>query len=103
MSSLNEFVSVLEKTIELLRDSHSGNPEWIQDVILRMEIQLDYYQTNGRFAFLGKSKLRHLLLPSIDLDKSEIEEIAELNGWLNEYLNIADIADKYLNRIPNIL
>lgn len=103
MSNLDEFVSALERTLELLRNSRNGNAEWIQDVISRVETPLDYYRTNGRFPFLGKSKLRQLLLPSVDLDKSEIEEIAELNGWLEEYLEIAKISDDYLNWFPSIL
>lgn len=87
----------------MLRNSHNGNAEWIQNVTSQVEKQLDFYRKNGRFPLLGKSKLRHLILPSADLDKSEIEEIAEINGWTDEYLEIAKVADKYLNWFPSIL
>lgn len=100
---MEEFVSALERTSEMLRNSHNGNAEWIQRLFSELESQLNYYRKNGRFAFLGKSKLRYLFLPSADLDKSEIEEIAEINGWTNEYLEIAKIVDKYLNWFPSIL
>lgn len=102
MSESEEFISALERTVELLRNSHNGNPEWIREVTFQVEAHLDHYRKNGKFAFLGKSKLRRLFLPSIDLDKSEIEEIADDNGWTDEYLEISEIADNYLNWFPTI-
>lgn len=103
MSDSAQFISALERTIKLLRNSSSGNPEWIQEVTFQVETQLEHYRKTGRFPIFGRSKLRHLFLPSVDLDKSEIEEIAEMNGWENEYLEIAEIADEYLNWFPSIL
>lgn len=97
MSDLDEFVSALEKTLELMRNSHNGKAEWIQDVTSQVETQLDYYRNNGNFSVWGKIQLRKLFLPDWEmLDKPEIEEVADLNKWEDEYAEIAKVAAEYL-------
>lgn len=56
-----------------------------------MTAQLDYYRQTGKFSFWGKCKLRFLFLPV-----NELQEMSVINGWGDEYLEIAETVDEFL-------
>ncbi|HEX8248118.1 MAG TPA: hypothetical protein VF599_08105 [Pyrinomonadaceae bacterium] len=91
---MQELISALEKTIELLEKS--GDSIWsnttVNEVRDILERELHGLRENQNFSFSGKSEVEFLFLPT-----GALQEISISNGWGGEYLKISAIVDKYIN------
>jgi hypothetical protein len=92
LKTMDEFVLALEKTLEFLQNSqHDGGLAVIDNAKLIVEKSLAGYRKDKAFSFRDKGKIRFLFLPT-----NELQEISVLNGWGDEYMEIAKVVDSFL-------
>lgn len=91
---MQKLISALEKTIDFLNNSEDSimtdkSAFEVQEIL---EKEIKRLKENKNFSFFGKSKIKFLFLPT-----GALQEIAIVNGWGDEYLQIAAIVDEYIN------
>lgn len=90
---MDYLISVLEKTIELLEKSEDS--VWanytVEEAKEILQTELENYQRTREISSSGKARISFLFLPT-----SALQDIAIDNGWGDEYLQIANIIDRFL-------
>jgi hypothetical protein len=89
---MDDFVLALERTLHFLQTSkYDGGLAAFSDAKVIVEESLARYRKDKVFGFRDKSKIRFLFLPT-----NELQEISVLNGWGDEFIEIAQIVDGFL-------
>ena len=89
---MDKFVIALERTLRFLQNSqHDGGLGVVSDAKIIVEESLNRYKKERTLGFRDKGKIRFLFLPT-----NELQEVSVLNGWGDEYMEIAKIVDDFL-------
>ncbi len=90
---MDYLISALEKTIKLLEKSEDS--VWanytVEEAREILRTELENYKKTGEISGFGKSQISFLFLPT-----SALQDIAIDNGWGDEYLEIANVIDRFL-------
>lgn len=91
---MQKLIFALEKTVFLLKSSEDSI--WSNQTAVEakaiLEKELDKLKKTGKFSFFGKSKIKLLFVPT-----GALQEISIDNGWGNEYLQISEVVDEFIN------
>lgn len=90
---MQELISALKKTIEFLETSDDSalSNQGASEAQSILKKEMDSFAEKQKFTFFGKSKIKCLFLPT-----GALQEISISNNWGNEYLEIAEIVDRYI-------
>lgn len=90
---MDELISAFEEIIELLKKSE--DTIWanysVEEAIQIFQTELENYKQTQKLSDSGKSGIHFLFLPT-----GALQEISIDNGWGDEYVQIANVFDKYL-------